>query len=110
MSSHKCFRCEPVNADQLTESSELESVTATSAVGGEDVYFVSGYSAREIAQKRAREVDGTVFVNNVSRKIKRPDLTVPVSYAVAKTPVYTLRHPDDQHETVYRVYWPPLAS
>ena len=107
---HRCFRCEPVDADRLTESSELESTATTCAEGGDDVYFVSGYSAREIAQKRAKEVDGAVYVNNLSRKIRRPDLTVPVAYAVARTPVYTLRHPDELHKTVYRAYWPPLST
>jgi hypothetical protein len=73
------------------------------------VFFVSGYSAREIAQKHAREIDGRVYVNNISREIRRPDLTVPVAYAVAKSPVYTLKKPDELHKTVYRAYWPPLA-
>lgn len=106
---HKCFRCEPVNEGHANLTA-LESTDATIAEGGDEIYFVSGYSAREIAQKRAREVDGTVYVNNLSRKIRRPDLTVPVAYAVARSPVYTLRSPDEHHTTVYRAYWPPLSG
>lgn len=106
---HKCYRCEAVESDKLSDTAELESAATTCAEGGDEVYLVSGYSAREIAVKRAREVDGAVYVNNVSRKIRRPDLTVSVAYAVAKTPVYTLRHPDELHETVYRAFWPPLT-
>jgi hypothetical protein len=86
----------------------LESIETTFSEAGDEVFFTSGYSAREIAQKHARETGGRVFVNNLSRNIKRPDLTVSVAYGVAKGDVYTLRPPDSNHPSVYRAYWPPL--
>lgn len=111
---HTCYRCAPHDVEgpfrhQGTgEGLELESIETTHAEAGDEVFFTSGYSAREIAQKRAREAGGQVYVNNISRSIKRRDLSVPVAYAVAKSPVYTLRAPDGAHAKVYRAYWPPL--
>lgn len=106
---HKCYRCA---RHELQEASaiegELESIDTTSSEGNDEVFFTSGYSAREIAQKHAREHNARVYVNNVSRKIRRPDLTVPVAYAVAKSPVYTLCPADELHDGIYRVYWRPL--
>jgi hypothetical protein len=93
----------------VLDAAKLDSLETTAADNGEQVFFTSGYSAREIAQKRARETNGHVYVNNVSRNIKRPDLTVPVSYAVAASPVFTLRAKDEWHNSVYRAYWPPLT-
>ncbi len=107
---HTCYRCclEPMeNASAVLE--RVESLAGTLSDDGGEVFFTSGYSAREIAQKRARETNAAVYVNNVSRKIKRPDLTVPVAYAVSTSPVYTLKGPDDLHAGVYRAYWPPLG-
>jgi len=86
----------------------LDSIETTFSDSGDEVFFTSGYSAREIAQKHARTTGGQVYVNNISRTIKRPDLTVSVAYGVAKGPVYTLRSPDAAHDKVYRAYWPPL--
>jgi hypothetical protein len=86
----------------------LESIETTFSDSGDEVFFTSGYSAREIAQKHARETGGRVYINNISRSIKRPDLTVSVAYGVAKGAVYTLRGPDALHEKVFRAYWPPL--
>ena len=109
--AHRCYRCSPVE-DQATETVDaikLDSLEATAAEGGDEVFFVSGYSAREIAQKRARETNGSVYVNNLSRNIRRPDLSYPVAYAVAKSPVFTLRGRDEWHQSTYRAYWPPLA-
>jgi hypothetical protein len=111
---HTCFRCAPHDVqgpfrqqgDQ--EAPELESIETTFSESRDEVFFASGYSAREIAQKHARETDGQVYVNTVSRQIKRRDLNVSVSYAVSKTPVYTVRGPDEWHDKVHRVYWPPL--
>ena len=108
MATHRCYRCCAHDVRDLGERTEVESVTATFAEGGGEVFFTSGYSAREIAQKHARNVGGSVYVNNVSRSIKRRDMNVPVAYAVATAPVYTLRPPDEYHATVYRAYWPPL--
>lgn len=111
---HSCFRCAPHDAEgtgspQASEgTADFESISSTLADGGAEVFLTSGYSAREIAQKHARETGGLVYVNNVSRKIKRPDLTVSVAYAVAKSPVFTLFPPDSNHDKVYRRYWPPL--
>ena len=111
---HACFRCAPHDVqgpfrEQGHEDApELESIETTRSEKGDEVFFASGYSAREIAQKHARETGGQAYVNNVSRKIKRRDLTVPVAYAVARSPVYTLRGPDQGHDGVYRAYWPFL--
>ncbi len=111
---HTCFRCVP-HAGEIPrrkgaeeEPAALESVEATFSESGEEVFLASGYSAREIAQAHARETGGKIYVNNVSRRIKRPDLTKPVSYAVASAPVYTLRGADRWHEGIYRAYWRPL--
>lgn len=107
---HRCYRCLPMDADNYRgETEKLGGVDATLSDSGDEVYFVSGYSAREIAQKRASELQARIYVNNVSREIKRPDLSVPVSYAVSKSPVYTVREPDEWHDTLYKVYWPPLS-
>ncbi len=111
---HTCFRCTlhegeiPGRNGVRSEEAALESLETTFCDNSKEVFFASGYSAREIAQKRAREIDGAVYVNTVSRRIKQPDLTMPVSYAVAKSPVYTLRAQDDLHERLYRSYWRPL--
>jgi hypothetical protein len=104
---HKCHRCRPHDGPAV-EGVELDSIEATFSEGGGEVFFTSGYSAREIAQKRARETGGRVYVNNVSRNVRRRDLSVPVAYAVADGAVYTLRGPDGWHRGVYRSYWPPL--
>ncbi len=111
---HTCYRCCPHDVQgpfrllQTGEGPELESIETTFADSGEEVFFASGYSAREIAQKHAREAGGQVYINNISRKVKRRELNVSVAYAVAKSPVYTLRGPDEWHDKVYRAYWPTL--
>ena len=111
---HKCFRCmphhiqEPFRQQGHENAPALESLETTFAENDAEVFFASGYSAREIAQKHVRENGGQIYINNVSRTIKRRELTVPVAYAVAKSPVYTLRGPDVWHDKVYRAYWPPL--
>ena len=111
---HKCYRCRPHEVQgpfrQLGDENAppLDSIETTFSDSGDEVFFTSGYSAREIAQKHARTTGGQVYVNNISRTIKRPDLTVSVAYGVAKSPVYTLRPPDGAHDKVYRAYWPPL--
>jgi hypothetical protein len=109
MTTHKCYRCEP-ETDPVASQGPLGTLDATRSAGGDEPFFASGYSAREIAQKHAREFGGQIYVNNVSRAIKRPDLTVWVAYAVAKTPVYTTVGPDEAHATVHRVYWRPLDA
>lgn len=111
---HNCYRCVvhdiqgPFSQQGVANAPELESLAATYSESGEEVFVTSGYSAREISQRRAREIGGQVYVNNVSRKIKRRDLTVPVAYAVSKSPVYTLMGSDQWHEKTYRAYWRPL--
>jgi hypothetical protein len=113
--SHNCFRCVPhdiqgpFRQQGHEDAPALESLETTFAENGDEVFFASGYSAREIAQKHARETGGQIYINNVSRTIKRRELTVPVAYAVSKSPVYTLRGADAWHVQVYRVYWPPLG-
>jgi hypothetical protein len=112
--SHKCHRCRPHDGGGpfrhhgTGDGPELESIDTTFAESGGEVFFTSGYSAREIAQKRARETGGRVYVNTISRNIRRRDLSVPVAYGVADSEVYTLRSPDAWHGEVYRAYWPPL--
>lgn len=112
--SHKCHRCRPhdgpgpFRVGGVGEGPDLESIDTTFTESGGEAFFTSGYSAREIAQKHARETGGRVYVNNVSRNIKRRDLSVSVAYAVADSDVYTLRAPDAWHPQIYRAYWPPL--
>ena len=112
--AHRCYRCSPhetqgpVRQQGDENAPALESIETTFSEAGDEVFFTSGYSAREIAQKHARETGGRVYVNNISRTIKRPDLTVSVAYGVAKGAVFTLRPPDALHDKVYRGYWPPL--
>jgi hypothetical protein len=111
---HACYRCVvhevqgPFRQQGVEGAPELESLETTHSDSAEDIFFTSGYSAREIAQRHQREKGGQIWVNNVSRKIKRRELTVSVAYAVCKSPVYTLKGPDEGHDKVYRVYWPPL--
>jgi hypothetical protein len=111
---HTCFRCTlhevqaPFRQQGYEDAPALESIETTFSENGDEIFFASGYSAREIAQKHARETGGQVHINNISRNIKRRELTVPVYYAVSNSPVYTLRGPDEWHDKVYRAYWPPL--
>jgi hypothetical protein len=107
---HKCYRCSLVDPGTVSmDSAKLDTLEMTLTENGDEIFFASGYSAREIAQKRAKETNGRVYVNNVSRNLKRPDLTLPVAYAVARSAVFTLRGQDEWHNTVYRAYWPPLS-
>lgn len=114
---HTCYRCQPHDVQAPfrqqghEDAPQLESMETTYSEQGEEIFYASGYSAREIAQKHARESGGQVYVNNISRNIKRRDLSntlAPVFYAVAQSHVYTLRPPDAVHNKVYRAYWPPL--
>ena len=111
---HSCYQCAPHDVQGPfrqqghEDAPALESIETTLSENGDEAFFASGYGAREIAQKHAREAGGQVYVNNISRNIKRRDLNVPVSYTVSKSPVYTLRGPDEWHDGVYRGYWPPL--
>lgn len=112
---HTCFRCAPHHPDvtlpgPVEGGPQLDTIESTFAEGGEAIFYASGYSAREIAQKHAREIDGEIYVNSISKRIRQPDLTVPVFYAVARSPVYTVRPPDALHAAVYRAYWPPLGK
>jgi len=112
---HSCYRCKPHDVQepflrQDAQETPLESIETTFSEAGDEIFFTSGYSAREIAQRHYREHGGRIYVNNISRNIKRPDLTVSVSYAVAQGPVYTLRRPDALHEKVFRAHWPPLEE
>jgi hypothetical protein len=109
MTTHKCYQCAP-ETDDAALKGPLGTIDATRSTGGEEIFFASGYSAREIAQKHAREFGGNIYVNNVSRAIKRPELTVWIAYAVANSPVYTTCAPDEAHETIHRVYWRPLGT
>ena len=111
---HTCYRCAPhdvqgpFHQQGQEDAPALESVETTFSDERVVVFFASGYSAREIALKHAKETGGQVYVNNISRNIKRRDLSVSVAYAVSKSPIYTLKGPDALHDKVYRTYWPPL--
>ena len=88
---------------------ELCSIDTTYTDTGDDIYFCSGYSAREIAQSHQHKWGGAVYVNTVSRKIILTDLQqtagTPVQYAVAKAAVFTVMREDGQ---LVRAYWPIL--
>lgn len=105
---HSCYKCNP-HVSQEKDLPELESIEATFSENGEEVFFFTGYSALEIAKQRAKEIGGTVYINNVSPRIKRHDMRKPVSYAVAKSGIYTLRGPDGSHDSVYQCFWPPYG-
>jgi hypothetical protein len=107
---HTCYRCVPVSSSDEGSSgvATLDRLETTFAEGGERVSFVGGYSAREIALRRAREMNGVVFTNNVSLNVKRADTGMLVEYAVARSPVYTVRGPDAAHPHAHRAYWKPL--
>lgn len=112
---HTCYRCAvhgvqgPFRQQGHEDAPALESLETTMSENGDAVFFASGYSAREIAQKHARETGGQVYVNTVSRNIRRRDSTMPVAYTVSRGAVYTLRGPDEWHDKVYRAYWPALS-
>lgn len=111
------YRVEPhddqasFSASDDGEGPELESIETTFCDSGKDIFFCSGYSAREIAERHQRDSGGTIYVNAVSRRIARKDYNLatnaPVYYAVANQPIYTLLRKDDR---VVRAYWPELGS
>lgn len=111
---HRCYHCAvhdvqgPFRDQGHEDGAPLDSIETTFSDDMSEVFFVSGYSAREIAQKRAVAMGGRVFINSVSRNVRRKDLAVPVAYAVSASPVYTVKGPDQWHEKVYRAYWQPL--
>ena len=89
------------------EGPELQSIDTTFCDSGSEIFFCSGYSAREVAQLHQKDTGETIYVNSVSRKIVRRDFKLatnaPVYYAVADSPVYTLISKDGK---VVRAYWP----
>ncbi len=91
------------------EGPELTSIDTTACEDGGEIFYCSGFSAREVAQQRQRESGGTIYVNSVSRRIVRTGYeqatNAPVYYAVAKSPVYTLVRSDG---SVCRAYWPSI--
>lgn len=111
---HRCYHCVvhdvqgPFRDQGHEDAPPLDSLETTFADDMSEIFFASGYSAREIAQKRVQETGGRVFINNVSRNVRRKELAVPVAYAVSASPVYTVKGPDQWHDKVYRIYWPPL--
>jgi hypothetical protein len=84
----------------------LESLEATFSDGGDEIMYYTGYSALQIAARRAQEIGGHIYTNNISPQITRRDLNRPVDYAVSKTPVYTLMPPDEESDRIFRCYWP----
>jgi len=111
---HGCYRCRPHDVQGPFRSQDggegplLESAETTLSEDGTEVVLFGGYSAREIAQKRARETGGQVYLNEISGNIRKRGATKAAEYAVATAPVYTLRAPDADHDRVYRAYWRPL--
>lgn len=105
------YRIEPHDEQEHPqgEGPELESIDSTFCDSGEEIFFCSGYGAREIAQKHRKDNGGKIYVNAVSRKITRRDYKLatnaPVYYAVASEPIYTLISKDGR---VVRAYWPEL--
>lgn len=101
----------PFRAGGEGDGPELETIETTLSDSGDEVFFCSGYGAREIAQKHRSGSGGTIYVNAVSRKIVRKDYRLatnaPVYYAVCDSPVYTLIERDGQ---VVRAYWPTLDA
>jgi hypothetical protein len=99
----------PFGEHRQGEEPELESIDSTFSDSGEEIFFCSGYGAREIAQKHQKESGGRIYVNAVSRKIMRKDYKLatnaPVYYAVANQHIYTLISKDGR---VVRAYWPEL--
>ena len=91
------------------EGPELCSIDTTYSDTGDDIYFCSGYGAREIAQSHQQNWGGDIYVNTVSRSIIRTDLQqtagTPVQYGVAKAEIYTVMRVDDR---LVRAYWPIL--
>jgi hypothetical protein len=101
----------PFKENGFGDGPELESIETTYADDGEEIFYTSGYSGREIAQRRQAEHGGTIWVNSVSRKIIRKDYqyatNAPVVYAIHKAPVYTLLKRDGK---VVRAYWPAYGE
>jgi hypothetical protein len=93
------------------EGPALESIETTYTDEGEDIFYCSGYGAREIAQLHQKENGGTIYVNSVSRKIVRKEFDLatnaPVYYGVAASPIYSLIRKDGK---VVRAYWPKLVE
>ena len=93
----------------LRRQTTVDGYETTFADTGGEIFFTSGYGAREIAQKHQSESGGEIYVNSVSRKIVRKDFKLatnaPIYYGVAKSPVYTLLRRDDK---VVRAYWPTI--
>lgn len=102
---------EPFSEGGQGEGPELESITTTFSDDGKEVFFCSGYSAREIATRHLKDSGGKIYVNAVSRKIIRGDFAnasnAPVYYGVSAAPVYTLIRQDGK---VVRAYWPELDA
>ena len=101
----------PFSEDGAGEGPALESVETTFAEAGGEIFFTSGYGAREIAQKHHAESGGTIYVNSISRKIVRKDFhlatNAPIYYGVAKSPVHTLIR---RNGKVVRAYWPTIDT
>ena len=102
---------EPFSEKDQGEGPELESIATTCTDGGGEIYFASGYGAREIAEVHKKANGGTIYVNSVSRKIVRKEFELatnaPVYYGVAESPIYTLLRKDGK---VMRAYWPELGK
>lgn len=107
---HSCYRCELLGEAECEglDESILDTIEATYSASGGEVFFMAGYSAREIARRRALECDGRVFVNNVSTNVRRPGEDTPAEFAVSRDEVHTLRPADECHPTAYRAFWRPL--
>ena len=99
----------PFSEGDEGEGPALVTIETTFSDGEDEIFFCSGYSAREIAQRHHRDSGGTIYVNGVSRKIMRKDFKLatnaPVYYGVSASSVYTLIRKEWK---VVRAYWPAL--
>jgi hypothetical protein len=98
----------PFSEDGEDEGPKLESIETTHVDGEGEFNYFQGYSARQMAERHARESGGTIYVNSISRKIvgKHVGTNAPIYYAVADAPVYTLIRKDGK---IVRAYWPVLT-
>ncbi len=106
------YRAEQLQEKDAYEDHELSTIDTTHTDNGTEIFFASGYSAQQVAKLRHESKGGTVYVNAVSRKIIREDLSLatntPVAFAVADSPVYTFVR--GKAGEVVRAYWPDLGS
>ncbi len=100
----------PFSEQGEADTPQLCSIDSTYTDSGDDIYFCSGYGARQIAETHQRDSGGSIYVNTVSRDIVRKDLqqtaNTPVQFAVANAPIFTVMEVDGK---LMRAYWPTVS-